>query len=1017
MLVILDRLMRLGIVVFALVALAAHLAVAQPTGIGKTLTPAQQAEIDKLTKDYSDAQVKQAHHLAVKHARQIYELRRKYSGDDSMLTWFARQSYASALQQIGDYTAAHAIYSDMLRQMEKQFGAESRQVLTALMPMTSIYWMQSRYDELEPLYQRMLALSKKLDGENSTGYALNLQLYGSMLQMKNELSSAQRVFEQHLKIQEAIAKSKEDVQVASALMLLANTYVFSNQVAKAIPLYDRMLAIYDKDTNSPMVSKASMRWSVASLYKYANRMDLAAPLLAKTVTLYKSEITKLEQTKPDDWQLPQLYGMLGYINKENNDLAGAEDAYNKAIAFSKKHNPTGFSGYESALGEIKRAQGKPREALALVERASAALAAISAQSATTLHYMRADIHRELGEYDKAERLLDEHRNAMVKQFGKKHPIYGATLLWASNVYISAGKFAQAEVALTDSLEAAERELANVLRSGTESDHAAYFSKNSYTLDLAVNFAITHAPKSAGAAKLALTTLLRRKGRVLDAAAASLATLRAKLSADDKKLLDELANARTKLSKLIVAGAKGMSEADFAKEVAALEDQIQKLELAIGKKSAAYRAINQTVDVAAVQKLIPRDARLVEIVNFQPNDGKGNFTYQQVKPPPRRYAAFTIGATGGISVVDLGPAAAIDTAIQEFRKAVADPDNDRAGDLGNALYKLTFAKIAPVLAGSTNVLVAPDGMLNVVPFSALVDDNKQFLVKKYTFTYLTSGRDLLRLAVKTKAQGGGVMFADPAFDATGRPTPAPASGNRGARSADLASLAWQPLPGTGQEADAVEKIMRGLKVYRKDAATESTVKSVHGPRILHLATHGFFLPDEPPPPPSDGGDRGGPSIPLGPAVGAAGGATAPTRENPLLRSGLAFAGANKLQSGDEDGILTAMEAAGLDLSGTKLVVLSACETGVGKTTNGDGVYGLRRALVIAGAESLVMSLWQVDDAATKDMMTAYYGKLVAGRPRSGALREVQLELSAKSQYAHPYYWASFLPAGDNSPLKD
>jgi CHAT domain-containing protein len=112
----------------------------------------------------------------------------------------------------------------------------------------------------------------------------------------------------------------------------------------------------------------------------------------------------------------------------------------------------------------------------------------------------------------------------------------------------------------------------------------------------------------------------------------------------------------------------------------------------------------------------------------------------------------------------------------------------------------------------------------------------------------------------------------------------------------------------------------------------------------------------------------------------------------------------------------MEASGLDLSGTELVVLSACETGVGKITNGDGVYGLRRALVIAGAESLVMSLWQVDDAATRDLMAGFYARLAAGAPRSSALREIQLKLLSKPRYAHPYYWASFLPAGDNTPLR-
>jgi CHAT domain-containing protein len=437
-------------------------------------------------------------------------------------------------------------------------------------------------------------------------------------------------------------------------------------------------------------------------------------------------------------------------------------------------------------------------------------------------------------------------------------------------------------------------------------------------------------------------------------------------------------------------------------------------LLVGKKSAAYRVVSQTIELAAVQKIIPKDARLVEIVNYQPYDPKAPYKINPVLAP-RRYAAYVVGSTGDPATIELGEAAAIDAAIEKFRKAVANPDDDRAAELGAALYKLTMGKIAPALGGATSLLIAPDGALNVVPFSALVDDKKQFLIKTYTFTYLTSGRDLLRLNVKTKAQGGGVIFADPSFDATGGAgggeAPAPGT-SRGRRSADLASLSWPPLPGTAQEADAVEKTLGGVKVYRGTAATEATLKGVHGPRVLHLATHGFFLVDEQPPAATA-------ADPSRSSVAGAAPTSVPTEafENPLLRSGLALAGANKLASGDEDGILTAMEASGLDLWGTKLVVLSACETGVGKVTNGDGVYGLRRALVIAGAETLVMTLWQVDDLATRDLMTGFYKKLGAGTARSSALRETQLELLARDKYAHPYYWASFLPAGDNSPLKD
>ena len=169
-----------------------------------------------------------------------------------------------------------------------------------------------------------------------------------------------------------------------------------------------------------------------------------------------------------------------------------------------------------------------------------------------------------------------------------------------------------------------------------------------------------------------------------------------------------------------------------------------------------------------------------------------------------------------------------------------------------------------------------------------------------------------------------------------------------------------------------------------------------------------MPDEAPPPAADA---------MAPQAPTAVNAGSDAYENPLLRSGLALAGANKLQSGNDDGVLTALEASGLDLWGTKLVVLSACETGVGKVTNGEGVYGLRRSLVIAGAESLVMTLWQVDDFATKDLMAGFYKKLAAGKPRSAALREIQLELLAQDKFAHPFYWASFLPAGALTPIKD
>lgn len=140
------------------------------------------------------------------------------------------------------------------------------------------------------------------------------------------------------------------------------------------------------------------------------------------------------------------------------------------------------------------------------------------------------------------------------------------------------------------------------------------------------------------------------------------------------------------------------------------------------------------------------------------------------------------------------------------------------------------------------------------------------------------------------------------------------------------------------------------------------------------------------------------------------------DNPLLRSGLALAGANQGRSGDDDGVLTALEASALDLWGTKLVVLSACDTGVGEVKNGDGVYGLRRALFLAGTESQLMSLWPVSDRSTRDLMIRYYEALVQDVGRGEALRRVQLQMLRSKVHSHPYYWASFILTGEWANLQ-
>src|SRR5262249_18486554 len=280
--------------------------------------------------------------------------------------------------------------------------------------------------------------------------------------------------------------------------------------------------------------------------------------------------------------------------------------------------------------------------------------------------------------------------------------------------------------------------------------------------------------------------------------------------------------------------------------------------------------------------------------------------------------------------------------------------------------------------------------------------------------LTSGRDLLRLQVPRQSKSEPLIVADPAFDTiAGAETQLAANirhpSTRQQTSGPLNNFSesyFEPLPETGREARAIKGLMPQATVLTKDQAIEAALKKVRAPSILHIATHGFFLQDEE----ASVEKTRGLSF-FGGASDLRGNNWAAKIENPLLRSGLALAGINQHKAGDDDGALTALEAAGMDLWGTKLVVLSACDTGVGEVKNGEGVYGLRRALVLAGSESQVMSLWKISDYVTRLLMTDYYTGLKQGQGRSEALRQVQLKMLRSKGRRHPFYWASFIQSGE------
>jgi CHAT domain-containing protein len=377
-------------------------------------------------------------------------------------------------------------------------------------------------------------------------------------------------------------------------------------------------------------------------------------------------------------------------------------------------------------------------------------------------------------------------------------------------------------------------------------------------------------------------------------------------------------------------------------------------------------------------------------------------------------------------LDLGPAEPIDLAASRLRDALANRDAAFQAP-AQALYQLAIQPLLPLLGNTHRLFLSPDGQLALVPFAAL-HDGHQFLVDTFDFTYLPSGKYLLPRPQESAPPGSVVVLADPDFSAP-LPAPAPSRAEASARGEGSTSVerffstlrenaaqrAWNivPLPGTRQEAEAIQRLLPQAQLFLGPEATKERLLHLPPPGILHLATHGFFLEDSPEPAASRA---------LG-HFGALGEDTlAPSPPDPLLRSGLVFAGAytpvpsgsSLIQPSPENALVTALELAGLNLWGTQLVVLSACDTGRGDVKLGQGVYGLRRAFMVAGAETVVMSLWKVNDETTRALMEGYYHHLLAGQGRATALREAMREL--RRTQPHPHDWAPFIAMGRDTPLR-
>lgn len=932
------------------------------------------------------------------------------SAEDDLQEFRRLNEKSEELHRKGHYAEAIPLAVRSLAILEKVLGPDHIDTAASLQKLALLYQNTGAYDKALPLVQRALAIQKKVFGKDHTVTAESLSQLAMVYQNTGAYNKALLLYQRSLSIWEKTL-GKDHPDTAPNLNNLAMLYQDMGEYNKALPLVQRALAIREKALGKDHADTAESLSHLAMLYQDMGAYDKALPLVQRALAIYeKVQGPEHPDTAESLNNLAMLYQDIGAYDKALPLVQRALPIHEKAQG--PEHTVTAWSLRN--LAELYRTTREHDKAEPLFQRALAirekALGSNHPGTAISLNDL-ALLYQDTGSYDKALPLFQRAVTIQEKALGKTHPDLTKSLINLAWLYWASNQAGTAQPLLERALGIEETNLSRLLLSGSLAQRRQYLQ----TLDMDALISFSLAVSTSTAQILGTTAVLQRKGRALDASADSLAVLRRHLGKAEQPLLEKLAKLTVQRSSLSLAGPGKQPVEAFRKWLTELGRQQEQLEVQLSARSAMFRTTARPVTLQQVQQAMAAEDVLIEWIRyrlFKP-EGVGKDRWGE-----SRYAASVIRRAGTPVIVDLGEAAGIEQAVadlqQQLRHSSGNPDES-----ARALYQRLFGPLyGPVfsLGLPKRLLLSPDAVLNLIPFAALVDGEGHYLGQHIELGYLTSGRDLIRLSAPAAGRDGSAMMviASPDYGeakAAGGDSDRSPGSNR-SMDFDRSGMHFGALPGTAGEAKLLKQLFHldESRVLTEKAATEERFKQLHGPRVLHVATHGFFLKDQAQPFPGSRGEVQGPR--LSGVVAAAG----PVGENTLLRSGLALEGANnRISAGDEDGILTAAEMTGLDLQGTQLVTLSACETGAGDVAQGDGVYGLRRALVLAGARSQLVSLWKVDDKATWKLMDEYYRRLAGGEGRAQALRSAQGVLQSAPATAHPFYWAAFVAIGDWHPV--
>jgi CHAT domain-containing protein len=714
--------------------------------------------------------------------------------------------------------------------------------------------------------------------------------------------------------------------------------------------------------------------------------------------------------------LASAYNATGHYGEAATTLV---EAYQILVdTYGRSHPKTAIcllniAGVLERAGEYAQAEIRIREALNVLRVARSPAAATCLNSLATLR-------SRAGQYADAKVLYDEALDSARQVCGVSHPAVATITVNLACLNAEMGQIDEALNLLHAATRIRDDNLVEFFSVSSERDRLAFVNimRGELNAILSLTAVATTTPKKLRAA---LDVVLRRKAIVAEASVMQKLEFSWRRDSILKSKMDELNRVRGKIAQETVAGPEDEDVCAHRITLDSWQRERDELEVELAAQVPRVKLEWQlrATTAASVASTLPDGSALVEFIRYEhvsfsadslPRKSDGQVGAEQ-------YLAFVLfaGDSHRIETIALGEAARIDSLITQFRNALANSDDEVVlAKSGDQLRRLVFDPFRRFLRRASRVFLSPDGDLALLPFEVLPSGDGGYLIDTYEFVYLSAGRDALRLRdVSTKTPSASVVVADPDYDLEA-PITDVRTGPPAARSHDRmrSGVYFSRLQGTLEEGQSVAAHL-GVRPLLGSLARKGYVKTRISPHILHIATHGFFIPRC-----EEGSDgQYGPIDELGPQRSVS--LFSRPIDNPLLRSGLALAGANTWLRGGplpedaEDAILNGEDVCGMNLPGTELVVLSACETGLGDVHPGEGVFGLRRAFMLAGARTLIMSLWKVPDSETTTLMQELYQRLAAGESRAAALRQAQLRV--RRDHPEPYYWGAFVCQGDPGPF--